>query len=91
MSRREKIGGRHSSAGCDRFIEDAARGALVTLGGARISFGRVVAVSSKSHRPGTWKRRGSVAMGGVPVVLYGDSKSVQAVVFVAANDNGASR
>lgn len=91
MSRKEKIGGRHASAGCDRYVKAAAHDALLALKGVRISFGHVVAVSSKSHSPGSWARRKPAdEAGGIPIILYGDAKCVYACVFLAANDNERS-
>jgi hypothetical protein len=92
MARKQKIGGRHASIGCDRFIEAAARDAVAKLGGTRISFNRVLGKSSKSHPRGSWKVKCSLwGRGGVPVILYGDPFAVEACIFFAANDNNAAK
>jgi hypothetical protein len=89
MAKNRKLGGRHASIGCDRFIQVAARGALTTLGGVRIHFNAVIGKSSKSHPRGTWALRKAPpsAGGGILVVLYGDPCAVEACVFRPANDN----
>src|SRR5712671_2845708 len=88
MARKEKLGGRHASIGGDRFIEAAARDAIAKLGGTRISFGRVLGKSSKSHARGTWKLKCSPpGSGGIQVILYGHPFAVEACIFLAANDN----
>lgn len=88
MARKQKIGGRHASVGGDRFIDAAAHDALEKLGGTRISFGRVLGKSCKSHPRGSWKlRHPPQGSGGIQVLLYGDPFPVEACIFTASDDN----
>jgi len=87
MSRKEKMGGRHASVGCDRHIADAAQAALIALGGTRVSFGLVRRVGSALHPPGTWQRRRSDRGGGIAVLLYGDAKTVEARVYLPGDSS----
>lgn len=82
MARKEERGGRHASVNCDRGIRAAANAALAELGGIRLSYGRVLGFAG-GRRSGSWCRRKATQMcGGIAVRLYGDSTSVEAVVYL---------
>lgn len=85
MARVKPVGGRHASVGSDRYIQLAAKDFIASYPGARIRFGRVLAMVSKAEVPGTWKLRRSTkfADGGLAILLFSDSCTVQARAYLS--------
>ena len=91
MSKRRKNGGRHASVGDDRYISAAKQGLLETFPAARVIFSRVIPKAAKSGVPGTWRMKHSAALadGGVPVLLFSYSCTVEARVYVGGARTGS--
>ena len=84
MAKHNKNGGRHASVGDDRYINAAMENVLETFPDARVIFSRVIPKASKSGKPGTWKTKRSAPPtdGGLPILLFSYSCTVEARVYM---------